>query len=103
MKLEKPLTEEQINQIGRLLFFEFKEWNWEIYPQEKFSPESRWNGIDIVPKGQTPEDDDIYVIQINLKEDLGIDLSITFMDADGDSYRLNNYTKDKIKEILNVK
>lgn len=102
MKLEKPLTKDQINAIGRL-YYPMYEWEWEIYPQEKFSSESRWNGIDIVPKGQIPEDEDIWVVQINLKEDLDIDMSVTSMDSEGDAYGLNKWKENKIKEILGIK
>lgn len=91
------LTELQVNKIGQLCFSELDIF-WEIFPKEKLSKAAQWEGIDIIPKGQQYTDQDLYAIQIPIKEN-ALDFENTKL-----FYNLEEYipTYDKIECLKKV-
>jgi hypothetical protein len=100
----KELSHDTVKKIGKLFFPNIEEW--EIYDKGKLSEETKWNGIDIVPKGWEPrkngEEQPLSCIQISLDENEGFFKSIMVYDelAGGDLNLTGLKEMDELQKIL---
>jgi len=100
----KPLPQHVVNKIGTLFFPNISN-EWEIFDPSKLEEDSRWNGLDIVPKGWNSLINDIFqplhCIQISLDENHGFFESIkAYDDSLGEINLIETKEMDKLFEIL---